>query len=176
LIDSNGFASQTASKRHKVTPLKLKGLMRSKSIGTISKKKMTKYESHVDTVLQNNRATYTSLPMTQGIDSRWNMVSYLPTIGESRPPDGAFPIWPSKGGKIEPHVPVLRQWPGLEKMKDPKTLSDTTSEGSHERQTSSTENDDWLGMIDPFMLDLMLMDDVGGDGKDVGNLDDLPPV
>lgn len=179
LFESSGFASEQASKRLKVSSESLKGLMKSKNIGTISKRKMEKYESHVNTILQGKQSKRKKQNQ-KGIDSRWNMVRYLPSICDQtiKPPDGAFPIRPvGNRRRIEPDIALLQEWPGLESMKQDSNESAKDTKETNENPTSSNENEsgDWLGMIDPFMLDLMMMNDFEGDGN-IGNVHDLPPI
>jgi len=179
LVESNGFASNQASKRLNVSPESLKGFMKSRSIGTISKKKMQRYETHVTTVLQNRQGKR-SKQKSEGVDSRWNMVRHLPHIRDMKkikPPDGAFPIRPTSKGRVEPDIALLQKWPGLETMKqDSSNSGKSIAKKRKENPSSSNENDSdgWLGMIDPFMLDLIMNDFDGAGG--IGDVAGLPPV
>ena len=180
LVGWSGVESGRASKRLRVTPSSLKGLMKAKSISTISKEKMSKYESCVDHVLQgkrNNKSTQQQFPMTAGFDSRWGIVQDLPNNTRiMEPPDGAFPIQRRRKGRIEPDITLLRDWPGLERIKYTYSASQESNDDALQ-QLSSSQNEDsgWMGMVDPFMLDLMMTPDFGDD-EDLGDVQGLPPV
>lgn len=179
LVGWSGVESGRASKRLRVSPSSLKGLMNTKSISTVSKEQMSKYESCVDHVLQgkrNKKSTLQQLPMTAGFDSRWGIVQDLPNNTRIiDPPDGAFPIQRRGMGRIEPHVTLIQKWPGLERIKYKYSATQESDDALQQLSSSQNEDSDWMGMVDPFMLDLMMMPDFGDD-EGLGDEQGLPLV
>lgn len=227
LIHGEGFASRNDSKRLKMSPRKLKALMKQKNINTISKKHMDLYQEDVNHVLGDSRsADHLNLPLSRGMDSRWNMSRGFPR-NRSRhrrrhepsirtaigPPDGAFPIQPSRRGRIEPRVELLQESSGSDlcrtkgqesgctnlapwidkgtdvagtkgdygrtpakKMQSKVFDNNNTHTMSPSTQDDDDDEEDWLGMIDPGMLDIMMMNDFGEELGDIGDISGLPPT
>lgn len=155
-------------------------------------------------LLRQQEDVYMISPMIPGMDSRWKRVQGIPDrrrlSGESHGdcPDGAFAITSSPSGRMKyrpknsskssmatmvspsggaqialaPQKPV-KEVPSLERQSCPLE-SDTKGNSQNSSGRDKIESEDWIGMIDPAMVELMMTEDLGTDfGDIIGDLPDL---
>lgn len=179
----------------------LQSLMKKKKIKTVRKRNIAKYEEDVNTsLLHQHEDLYTVPPhVCPGMDSRWKRVQDIPsrrrsTESEDDCPDGAFAITSSRSGKmkyrskkpssvvparISPSAVAQTALPQSKPMPQIERLSSQLQSNSKENSQNSSgrekgESEDWIGMIDPAMVELMMTEDLGTDfGDIIGDLPDL---
>lgn len=182
----------------------LRSLMKKKKIKTLPKRSMAKYEEDVNILLGKQQLGLHRVPSSRGIDSRWKRVQDMPCRSrvsedsEGACPDGAFPIQSSRMGKVkfwsrksssnsirispsedvQPATasPRNESWPEMESIQR-QSVEGTQPVIENSGNSSGkfrSESDDWIGMIDPAMVELMMTEDFGTDFGDIGDLSSLP--
>jgi hypothetical protein len=180
-VDGSGFVSGRDSAKLGLPLADLKTLMKKKKVKTLSRNSMGRYEQEVNMFLSNQGragAPLRKMPSSKGIDSRWHAVRRVPHTKSKRRkadefPDGGFPLLPSQqGGRIMPDYNMISQSLSAKNMKL-KIPDAGVQEGgtSAENITSTSDSDDWMGMIDPAMLELMVNDHGLDELGDLSNLD-----
>lgn len=198
-----GFVSTKDSRRLGVSSSRLKTLMKTKKIKTLPKLSMAKYEQDVNLSLTNqlNDNKLHKVPSYGGLDSRWKRVHDIPSTAEPEDdncPDGAFPIQPSRSGRLKywsrksssnsarnspqgfATLPSMLVEPNtankgsLSGQSDEQNRTSLDNSGNINDKDTKTESDDWIGMIDPAMLELMMTEDFGSDLGDIGDMTGLP--
>lgn len=116
--------------------------------------------------------------------SRSGKIKYWSKKGSSKrmsPPAGAgfgIPAGRSRASAIPSNAnatPIsekVLEMPHLERLSDPRHENSVdTSKNSSEKD--KTQSEDWIGMIDPAMVELMMTEDLGTDFGDIGDIPDL---
>lgn len=182
----------------------LQNLMKKKKIKTVRKRNMARYEEDVNTSLlrQHEDLYMVPPPICPGMDSRWKRVQEIPdrrrvsTESEDDCPDGAFAITSSRSGKmkyrskkpstsslparISPSAGDQAVFPqSIPEMASLERVSSRLQSNSKDNSQNSSgrekvESEDWIGMIDPAMVELMMTEDLATDFGDI--LGDIPDV